>query len=73
MNIREKYTLEIGNIERLIDELQKGNVREKDNVPGMPTCHTLGTKLSEAFETLLRKIETDARGDIQIAADHIEH
>lgn len=73
MNIRKKYTLEIGNVERLIDQLQKGQIRERDNVPGIPSAQTLGNDLAEAFETLLRKIESDATGDIQIVADRIEH
>ena len=73
MNIREKYTLEIGNVQNLIAQLQKGQIRERDDVPGIPYAQTLGDNLAEAFEVLLRKIETDARGDIQIAADHIEH
>ena len=72
MNIREKYTLEIGKVQSLIDELQKGNVREKDNVPGLPTCNTLGNKLSEAFEQFLRKLENDARGDIEIVAERTD-
>jgi len=72
MNIREKYTLEIGKVQGLIEQLQKGQIREKDDVPGIPYAQTLGNDLAEAFETLLRKIENDARGDIQIVADHIE-
>lgn len=72
MNIREKYTLEIGNVQNLIAQLQKGQIRERDDVPGIPYAQTLGNDLAEAFETLLRKIENDARGDIQIVAGHIE-
>lgn len=72
MTLREKYTLEIGNVERLIDQLQKGQIREKDDVPGVPSAQTLGNNLAEAFETLLRKIEADVPGDIQTVADRIE-
>lgn len=73
MNIREKYILEIGKVQGLIEQLQKGQIRERDDVPGIPYARTLGDELAAAFEVLLRKIETDARGDIQIAAEHIEH
>ncbi|MBQ8325024.1 MAG: hypothetical protein IJX82_07745 [Clostridia bacterium] len=72
MTLREKYTLEIGNVERLINQLQKGQIRERDDVPGVPSAQTLGNNLAEAFETLLRKIEADAPGDIQTVADRIE-
>jgi len=72
MTLREKYTLEIGNVERLIDQLQKGQIREKDDVPGVPSAQTLGNNLAEAFETLLRKIGAGAPGDIQTVADRIE-
>lgn len=69
MTIREKYTLEINQILQDIDKLKQNQIYEIDRVPGVAKCSTLGRELEEKFLALLAKIENDAAGDIENAAE----
>lgn len=73
MKISERYTLEIGNIQRLIDDLKAGLVYEKNQTPGLPNCSTLGNQLEQQFSALIRKLDGEAPGDIEIAAHILEN
>ena len=68
MNITEKYALEIQTIKQLINQLKNGQIYEIDSVPGLPKCNTIGEKLEKEFDLLLKKIETERSGKIELAA-----
>lgn len=73
MKPSEKYSLEIQIIRQIIESLKAGQVYEIQNTPGVPRVSTVGTKLEEKFDLLIRKLDGEAPGDIEIAAHILEN
>lgn len=72
MNISEKYTFEIQSIKQMICDLKNGHIYEADPVPGVPKCSTMGEKLEKEFDLLIKKIETDLPGNVEITSSHLQ-
>ena len=73
MKPSEKYSLEIQIIRQIIESLKAGQVYEIQNTPDVPRVSTVGTKLEEKFDLLIRKLDGEAPGDIEIAAHILEN
>ena len=72
MKISDKYSLEIQAVMNDIEHIKKGHIYEKDSTPGMPECETLGARLETNFMKLIRRIENNAKGDIEVVTEYLK-
>lgn len=72
MTISDKYRLEIQAVMNDIEIIKNGQIYERDPVPGVPECATVGARLEKSFMRLLKRIESDAKGDIKVAAEYLK-
>ena len=55
-----------------IEIIKNGQIYERDPVPGVPECATVGARLEKNFINLIQLIESDAKGDIEVAAEYLK-
>lgn len=72
MKISDKYCLEIQAVMNDIEIIKNGQIYERDPVPGVPECATVGARLEKNFINLIQLIESDAKGDIEVAAEYLK-
>lgn len=73
MKPSEKYGLEIQDIKSLIEKLKAGQVYEIQNVRGVPRVSKIGNDLAEQFDLLIKKLDREVPGNIEIAAHILEN
>lgn len=62
MNLKDRYTFELRDIEDDLRLLIHSQVYEIDKRPGVPRVSTVGKRLMERLNDLLYKIENDKPG-----------
>lgn len=72
MTISDKYCLEIQAVMNDIEIIKNGQIYERDPVPGVPECAAVGARLEKNFMRLIKRIESDAKGDIEVAAEYLK-
>ena len=72
MKISDKYCLEIQAVMNDIEIIKNGQIYERDSVPGVPECATVGARLEKNFMRLIQRIESDAKSDIEVAAEYLK-
>lgn len=65
MRISDRYSVEINKIENDIDTLKNGQLYEIQGTRGYPRASTLGTRLEEEFQELIRKIDNNEPGILE--------
>ncbi len=72
MKISDKFCLEIQAVMNDIDIIKNGQIYEIDSVSGVPKCATVGARLEKNFMKLIQRIESDTKGDIEVAAEYLK-
>ena len=70
MELKEKYSIEIQDIQSDLDILMRKQIYEVEKRPGVPSVSKVGERLCENLNKLLYKIENDKPGSIEEFAEY---
>lgn len=70
--IKEKYCLELQDIQNDIEILKNKQLYEIQHLVGTPSCVTLGERLERKISDLLNKIDSDLPGSLEVTAEMLK-